>query len=119
MLADDVDPVAAPDTAEAVLLPALDPTPMGWQQRGWFLGSHGPELFDRNGNVGPTVWWQGRIVGGWAQRGDGEIAYRLLEDLGADAEAAVADAAAQVARWLGPVRFTPRFRTPVERELVR
>lgn len=119
VLADDVDPVAAPDTAEAVLLPALDPTPMGWQQRGWFLGSHGPELFDRNGNVGPTVWWQGRIVGGWAQRGDGEIAYRLLEDLGADAEAAVADAAAQVARWLGPVRFTPRFRTPVERELVR
>ena len=27
----------------------------------------------RNGNAGPTVWWDGRVVGGWAQRRDGEI----------------------------------------------
>ena len=52
----------------AALLPALDPTPMGWQSRDWYLGPHGPALFDRTGNIGPTVWWEGRIVGGWAQR---------------------------------------------------
>jgi hypothetical protein len=63
------------------------------------------------------VWWDGRIVGGWASRKDGEIAVRLLEDVGADAAAAVEAAAGGLAGWLGPVRVTPRFRTPLEREL--
>ncbi len=101
----------------AALLPALDPTPMGWKERDWFLGGHAAALFDRSGNIGPTVWWDGRVVGGWAQRGDGEIAFRLLEDAGAEAVASIAGEAASVADWLGPVRVTPRFRTPLEREL--
>ena len=101
----------------AALLPALDPTPMGWQARDWFLGPHGPALFDRTGNIGPTVWWEGRIVGGWAQCASGEVACRLLEDIGADAAAAVAAEAAKLEAWLGPARVTPRFRTPLEREL--
>ncbi|MEU2041734.1 winged helix DNA-binding domain-containing protein [Nocardia niwae] len=116
LLADDVEPVAAPEPW-AALLPALDPTPMGWQTRGWYLGPHAPSLFDRNGNVGPTVWCDGRIVGGWAQRKDGEIVYRLLEDVGADAEALIAAQAQRVAEWFGEVRAIPRFRTPLEREL--
>ena len=107
---DDPGPVAA-------LLPALDPTPMGWQSREWFLGPHGPALFDRTGNIGPTVWWAGRIVGGWAQRASGEVVYRLLEDPGSDAAAAIAAEAARLEPWLGPARVTPRFRTPLEREL--
>jgi hypothetical protein len=77
VLADDLEPVAMPETSDAVLLPALDPTPMGWQRREWFLGGHASLLFDRSGNIGPTVWWQGRVVGGWAQRRDGEVTYRL------------------------------------------
>jgi hypothetical protein len=101
----------------AALLPALDPTAMGWRERGWYLGEHGPPLFDRSGNIGPTVWWDGRIVGGWAQRRDGEIAVRLLEDTGADAVAAIGERAERLRQWLGPVRVTPRFRTPLEREL--
>jgi hypothetical protein len=101
----------------ATLLPALDPTPMGWQERGWFLGQHRSALFDRTGNIGPTVWWEGRVVGGWAQRPSGEVAFRLLEDVGADAVAAVAAEAARLEAWLGPARATPRFRTPLEREL--
>jgi hypothetical protein len=101
----------------AALLPALDPTPMGWKDRAWFLGEHGPALFDRTGNIGPTVWWEGRIVGGWAQRKDGEIVYRLLEDVGADALNVIAARAEELGRWLGGVRVTPRFRTPLEREL--
>jgi hypothetical protein len=101
----------------ATLLPALDPTPMGWQARDWFLGPHGPSLFDRTGNIGPTVWWEGRIVGGWAQRASGEVSLRLLEDIGSDGAAAVAAEAARLEAWLGPGRVTPRFRTPLEREL--
>jgi hypothetical protein len=116
VLADDVAPAAATEPW-AALLPALDATPMGWSQRDWFLGDHRPQLFDRSGNVGPTVWWDGRIVGGWAQRADGEIAFRLLEDVGADARAAVEAEAARLGAWIGDVRFTPRFRTPLEREL--
>ncbi|GAB3141951.1 winged helix DNA-binding domain-containing protein [Amycolatopsis stemonae] len=114
--ADDLEPVAAPPPWVA-FLPALDPTPMGWQDRDWFLGPHRPALFDRSGNIGPTVWLNGRIVGGWAQRPSGEIAFRLLEDVGAEAEQRVAAEADRCAAWFGEVRVTPRFRTPLEREL--
>jgi hypothetical protein len=101
----------------AALLPALDPTVMGWSDRGWFLGGHEQALFDRSGNVGPTVWLDGRVVGGWAQRRDGEIAVRLLEDVGGDAAALVQAKASELGGWLGALRVTPRFRTPLEREL--
>jgi Winged helix DNA-binding domain len=102
------------------LLPALDPTAMGWRERAWYVGEHGPALFDRSGNIGPTAWWDGRIVGGWAQRQDGEIAVRLLEDVGAEAAAAIAAEAGRLREWIGSgsqTRITPRFRTPLERQL--
>jgi Winged helix DNA-binding domain len=118
VLPDDLEPVPAPEPW-AALLPPLDPTPMGWSQREWFLGEHGPALFDRNGNVSPTVWWDGRIVGGWAQDRDGEIVCRFLEDAGSDAVAAVDAAARRMAGTLGTVRLTARTRgmTWLEQEL--
>jgi len=115
-LTDDLEfPVGAPPVA--ALLPGLDPTPMGWQAREWYLGPHASTLFDRTGNIGPTVWWEGRVVGGWAQRPSGEVVYRLLEDIGADGAAAVTAEASALEAWLGAARVTPRFRTPLEREL--
>ena len=116
-LAADLDPVPPPDPW-AALLPGLDPTTMGWSARDFYLGPHRPALFDTNGNAGPTVWWDGRVVGGWAQRKTGEVVLRLLEDVGADATTAIETEAARLAVWLGPLRVTPRFRTPLERELV-
>jgi hypothetical protein len=116
VLAGDADPVPAPAPWVA-LLPGLDPTVMGWQDRAWYLGEHGPALFDRTGNAGPTVWCDGRVVGGWSQRPDGSVVYRLLEDVGAEAEAAVAAEAERLGGWIGPTRVVPRFRTPLEREL--
>jgi hypothetical protein len=116
VLAEDAEPVADPGPWVA-LLPALDPTVMGWTGRAWYLGEHGPALFDRSGNAGPTVWADGRIVGGWAQREDGKVVHRLLEDVGAEASSAIADEAARLTEWLTPVRVKPRFRTPLEREL--
>jgi hypothetical protein len=103
----------------AALLPALDPAAMGWRDRGWYLGRHAAALFDRSGNIGPTAWWDGRIVGGWAHRKDGEVAVRLLEDAGAEAAAALAAEAQRLREWIGDseARITPRFRTPLEREL--
>jgi DNA glycosylase AlkZ-like len=116
VLPDDVEPVEGVEPW-AALLPALDPTAMGWLRRDWYLGEHGPALFDRSGNVGPTVWWNGRIVGGWGQRPDGEVVYRLLEDVGADAVSAIEAAAERVTAFVEGTRVTPRFRTPIEREL--
>jgi hypothetical protein len=104
----------------AALLPALDPAPMARQHRDWFLAPGlRAALFDRSGNVGPTVWWNGRVVGGWAQRADGEIVWRMLDGEGAgrEAEAAVAAEAERLRAWVGGTRITPRFRTPLEREL--
>ncbi|APA97521.1 winged helix DNA-binding domain-containing protein [Nocardia seriolae] len=116
VLADDLEPTPPPEPW-AALLPALDPTPMGWQSRDWYLGEHREALFDRNGNIGPTVWWNGRIIGGWAQRPDGEIVWRLLEDAGSAAQHAIAAEAGRLRGWYGDVRPTPRFRTPLEKEL--
>jgi hypothetical protein len=111
---------STPDPGPCVsLLPALDPTVMGWSDRSWFLGPHATALFDVNGNAGPTVWLGGRVVGGWAQRPNGEIAVRLLEDVGTDADAAIRAEADRLAAWLGGVRIIPRFRTPTERDLSR
>lgn len=116
LLADDLDPVPTPPPW-AALLPTLDPTPMGWQSRDWYLGGHKDQLFDRNGNIGPSIWFDGRIVGGWAQRKDGEIVTRLLADIGTEGRALVTAEAERAAGWYGGLRPVPRFRTPLEREL--
>ncbi|MFJ9243034.1 winged helix DNA-binding domain-containing protein [Streptomyces sp. NPDC101776] len=118
--AGDLAPPSGPAEPWAALLPGLDPTAMGWQQRDWYLPPElRPALFDGSGNVGPTVWWNGRVVGSWAQRPDGEIAWRVLDRtaVGREAEAAIGVAAERVREWVGATRVTPRFRTPVEREL--
>ncbi|MFE0188096.1 winged helix DNA-binding domain-containing protein [Streptomyces sp. NPDC058989] len=118
-LAEHLDaPVDAPGPS-AVLLPALDPTPMGWRERGFYLDpDHVPALFDRMGNIGPTVWWDGRIVGGWAQRKDGTLAWRLLAaDPGREARTAIEAETEQMTAFLAERRFTPAYRTPLEREL--
>jgi hypothetical protein len=116
LLPDDLDPVETPPSWVAVL-PSLDPTPMGWKQRDWYLGDHAPELFDGSGNAGPTVWVDGRVVGGWAQRKDGEMVYELLEDIGREAEDAVEQRLAQLQVWMDGVIATPRFRSPLHQRL--
>jgi Winged helix DNA-binding domain len=116
VLKDDLEVVPALDPAVA-LLPALDPTIMGWTERDWYLGPRGKTLFDRSGNPCATVWWGGRVVGAWAQRKDGEIVHRLFEDVGAEGTRQVESEAARLREWIGEVRVTPRFRTPLEKEL--
>ena len=76
-----------------------------------------PTLFDTNGNAGPTVWWDGRVVGGWSQRRDGEIVVGLLEDVGSDARAAIEVEVARLEAWIGDARFSPGFLPPFQRSL--
>jgi hypothetical protein len=108
--AHDVDPWVA-------LLPGLDPTAMGWKERGWYLGDHASDLFDSNGNAGPTVWANGRVVGAWAQTEEGEVVVELFARLDATTRARLDAERERLAAWLGDVRIRPRFGTPLEKEL--
>jgi hypothetical protein len=116
VLPDDLDPVDPPEPWVA-LLPALDPTPMGWKERGWYLGPHEPDLFDTTGNIGPTVWADGRIVGGWSQTPDARVVTALLEDVSPATREAITAEAGRLTTWLDGTRVIPRFRTPLERKL--
>lgn len=108
VLADDLEPAERPEPWVA-LLPALDATTMGWKDRDWYLGGYRAALFDRAGNAGPTIWVDGRIVGGWTQRDTGEIELFLLEDVGAETRRAIDREAARLAEWLAPTELPWRF----------
>ena len=100
MLPDHLDELTPADPW-AALLPVLDPTVMGWKGRDFFLGPHQPALFDRNGNAGTTAWWDGRVVGCWVQDPDGVVVVEPLEDLPAEARAALQREADRLTGWLG------------------
>jgi hypothetical protein len=116
-LPDDLDETA-PSPPWVAFLPALDTATMGWADRGFYLGDHATALFDRNGNAGPSIWLDGRVIGGWAQRRTGEVVTRLLEDVGREVTTRIEAEAARVQQWFGEDRIVPRFRTPTELELV-
>jgi hypothetical protein len=113
-LPDDLEPEP---TAEpwCALLPGLDVTTMGWQDRDWYLGPHKAQVFDRNGNGGPTAWCDGRIVGGWGQDTDGRVVLQLLERLDAKSAKALTRKANQLTEWLGGVRVNARFPSPLSK----
>ena len=115
----DHAPEPEDDEPWVTLLPALDPSTMGWKHRDFYLGEHRERLFDVNGNAGPTIWHGGRIVGGWAHRDDGEIAIELLTDIGTEAADEVDREAAALAELIGDVRLKARARgwTPSEKQL--
>lgn len=112
---DDLD--RAPPPPVATLLPALDPTSMGWKHRDWFLGADPHSLFDRAGNIGPTIWWNGEVIGSWATTPTGDIRTAVTADRGAQAAGAVDDAAARLHQRLEGTVVTPAARTPLERSL--
>ncbi len=113
---DDLHDAATAPPA-AALLPALDPTPMGWKRRDWFFGIPQHHVFDNRGNIGPTLWWNGEIIGSWAVTSAGEIRTAVLADRGAAARSAVRDTAARLEARLQGTAITPAIRTPAEREL--
>lgn len=115
LLPEDLEPIPAPEHWVA-LLPALDAATMGWKDRDWYLGVHRPRLFDTSGNGGPTIWVDGRIVGGWAQRRSGDVVPGLLEDVGAETRHEIDAEAARLQEWIGPMRVTGSFPTPLETE---
>ncbi|WP_101950013.1 winged helix DNA-binding domain-containing protein [Mycobacterium sp. 3519A] len=113
-LPDDLDTEADVEPWCA-LLPGLDVTTMGWYGRDWYLGGHRGQVFDTNGNGGPTAWWNGRIVGGWGQDDAGRVELRLLESVSRDARRALTKRAEELTAWLDGIRVSPRFPSPLSR----
>jgi hypothetical protein len=123
----DIDAWLAPDDLEAVgaasewvaLLPGLDPTTRGWKDRGWYLDARlAAHVVDRNGNAGPTIWVDGRVVGSWVQREDRTIVLGWLTDVPPARRAQVEATARVLERELGDTRYTTRFPAPIQAELL-
>jgi len=111
-LPDDLEP--EPDVEPwGALLPGLDVTTMGWYHRDWYLGEHRSQVFDNYGNAGPTLWWDGRIVGGWYQNAAAAVQLQFLEDPGRAARQALEKRAQELTDWLDGVRVPPRFPSPL------
>jgi len=116
VLPDDLEPIPSVEPW-AALLPPLDPTTMGWFERDWYLGPYKAQLFDSNGNAGPSVWWDGRIVGGWRQSDTGEVVLQLLGDIGSEGVRALEDEATRLTEWLGGTRVVARFPSPLSKQI--
>ena len=109
---------APPDRPHVFLLPTLDPYVMGYRDRRRFLApEHRAKIFDRAGNAVPTVWANGRLVGAWGLRENGDVIYRLFEPLGEEEQALLADECRQLEEFLGGEFLPPRFRTAFTRAL--
>jgi hypothetical protein len=118
LAADDVDRVVG-RASWVTLLPGLDPTTMGWKERGWFLDpADATRVFDSYGNGGPSIWVDGRVVGSWVQRKDGSIALGWLADVPSARRKQVDAAARTIEELLGETRFTVRFPAPIQAELM-
>jgi hypothetical protein len=115
LLPDDLEPVADPGPW-AALLPSLDPTTMGWKERAFHLGDHVEKVFDRNGNGGPTAWWNGRIVGVWCQQPDGQVEVVLAEDVPRAAHRAFDTKAAELSAWLDGDVVRSIYLSPLARQ---
>ncbi len=113
VLPEDLEPVPDPGPWAAVL-PVLDPTVMGWKQRGFYLGDYAPRLFDTNGNAGTTAWWNGRAIGAWAQGDRGEVELRLLEDPGARGRRALELEASRLTDWLAGQKVAMIYKSPLQ-----
>ncbi|MEN4478283.1 winged helix DNA-binding domain-containing protein [Mycolicibacterium cosmeticum] len=111
-LPDDLEP-EPPAEPWCALLPGLDVTVMGWFDREWYLDGHREQVFDRNGNAGPTAWADGRVVGGWVHGADGRVQLRLTADVTKDTLKGLQHKADELTEWLDGVQVKPRFPSPL------
>jgi hypothetical protein len=113
VLPDDVAP-EPPIESWAALLPALDPTTMGWKDRDFYLApDFAPAIFDRAGNCGTTVWWDGQIVGAYVQDDAGRIELIVPGDPGPAARTALQAEATRLEDWLDGEKVRALYKSPL------
>ena len=116
-VAPDDEPVE-PVGEWVALVPSLDPTTMGWKERDWYLPDTAQDAFDTNGNAGPTIWVDGRVVGAWAQAADGEIRTHLFEKVSKAQRSAIDDRVWDLRKMVGDTRYTVRFPGRIQPQLL-
>jgi hypothetical protein len=89
---------------------------MGWKGRAFHVGDHVEKVFDRNGNGGPTAWWNGRIVGVWFQRPDGRVEVVLAEDVPPGGRRALEAEADELTAWLDGDVVRSVYLSPLARQ---
>jgi len=113
VLPDDVDP-EPPAEPWAALLPALDPTTMGWKERDFYLApDFSPAIFDWSGNCGTTAWWDGQIVGSYVQDDAGQVELIAPRDPGPAGRAALQAEAERLGDWLDGERVSTLYKSPL------
>jgi hypothetical protein len=113
VLPDDVGPEPSVEPW-AALLPALDPTTMGWKDRDFYLApDFYSAIFDWSGNCGTTAWWDGQIVGAYMQDGAGHIELILPRDPGPAGRAALQAEAERLGDWLDGEKVSTLYKSPL------
>jgi len=113
VLPDDTDP-EPPVEPWAALLPALDPTALGWKDRDFYLApDFYPAIFDWSGNCGTTAWWDGRIVGAYVQDDAGRVELIVARDPGPAGRAALQAEAGRLEGWLDGEKVAALYKSPV------
>jgi len=113
VLPDDADP-EPPVEPWAALLPALDPTAMGWKDRDFYVDpDFAPAVFDWAGNVGTTAWWDGQIVGAYVQDDAGQIELIVPRDPGPAGRAALQAEAERLGGWLDGEKVSALYKSPL------
>jgi hypothetical protein len=113
VLPDDLAP-EPPVEPWAALLPALDPTPLGWKERDFYLDPEfSPAIFDWSGNCGTTAWWNGQIVGAYVLDDAGRVELIVPQDPGRAGRAALEAEAGRLEDWLDGERVTAAYKSPL------
>ena len=113
VLPDDTGP-EPPAEPWAALLPALDPTTMGWKDRDFYVDpDFAPGVFDWAGNCGTTAWWDGQIVGAYVQDDAGQIELIVPGDPGPAGRAALQAEAERLGGWLDGEKVPALYKSPV------
>jgi hypothetical protein len=113
VLPDDVD-AEPPVEPWAALLPALDPTALGWKERDFYLApDFASAIFDWSGNCGTTAWWDGRIVGAYVQDHAGRIELVVPRDPGSAGRDALRAEGRRLEHWLDGEKVTSLYKSPV------
>ena len=113
VLPEDVDP-EPPVEPWAALLPALDPTTMGWKDRDFYVDpDFAPAVFDFAGNAGTTAWWDGRIVGAYVQDNAGQIELIVPTDPGPAGWRALEAEAERLGNWLDGEKLSSLYKSPL------
>jgi hypothetical protein len=113
VLPDDLDP-EPPVEPWAALLPALDPTALGWKERNFYLDpDFYPAIFDWSGNCGTTAWWNGKIVGAYVQDHSGRVELILPNNPGRAGRLGLNVEAKRLEDWLDGERVTAAYKSPL------